>query len=326
MCRHLSTVGNVTHRESDTPRGRALILDKVRMNNGALTNADFINAIYDAELSGSCRRNCVSSYDEVGLLLAARQDIVEMGVAPDHIKALAEELQDVRFQTSGEGDVLYYVDPYTERQPEIIDAFLSIAGPCKLVKGGDTGKALRALGFKKEADIVAKKFIDAVRESGCQTVVTSCPASYDALAGDCLLAEVPILHTSEFLMQKELKGNSAKKCYFLGSDYFTNYKKFECPERLMDLLGYELLPFGTNTEESYAVGEGAVIYDRINPGILEKLCARVCSQRNSESDVLVTCSPFTRYALKEYDPSLKVISIEQAVAQAAGNVYVTCNS
>ena len=32
MCRHLSAVGQVSGRESDTPRGRALIADRVRMH------------------------------------------------------------------------------------------------------------------------------------------------------------------------------------------------------------------------------------------------------------------------------------------------------
>jgi len=52
MCRHLATLGNVTHRESDTPRGHALILDKVRMNEAALNNPHFIKTLYDAPLSG----------------------------------------------------------------------------------------------------------------------------------------------------------------------------------------------------------------------------------------------------------------------------------
>ena len=39
MCRHLSAVGQVSGRESDTPRGRALIADRVRMHPEEIGNA-----------------------------------------------------------------------------------------------------------------------------------------------------------------------------------------------------------------------------------------------------------------------------------------------
>ena len=55
MCRHLSAVGQVSGRESDTPRGRALIADRVRMHPEEIGNADFIEAIYRSDLSGANR-------------------------------------------------------------------------------------------------------------------------------------------------------------------------------------------------------------------------------------------------------------------------------
>ena len=90
MCRHLATLGNVTCKEADTPRGRALILDKVRMDPGNLKNPDYIETIYQSPLSAACRTHCVSSYDEAGLQLAARRDIVEAGLAPERVVKLSE--------------------------------------------------------------------------------------------------------------------------------------------------------------------------------------------------------------------------------------------
>ena len=86
MCRHLSAVGQVSGRESDTPRGRALIADRVRMHPEEIGNADFIEAIYRSDLSGANRFHCDGyhdgkGYDEVGLQLALRRDIVDAGYA-----------------------------------------------------------------------------------------------------------------------------------------------------------------------------------------------------------------------------------------------------
>ena len=40
MCRHLDPVANVSFREADTPRGRALIADSIRMDNSCIENKD----------------------------------------------------------------------------------------------------------------------------------------------------------------------------------------------------------------------------------------------------------------------------------------------
>ena len=55
MCRHLDPVGNVTFREADTPRGRALICDRIRMDAANLSNADYIDTLYRSALSAANR-------------------------------------------------------------------------------------------------------------------------------------------------------------------------------------------------------------------------------------------------------------------------------
>ena len=158
MCRHLPPVGNVTFKEADTPRGRALIADKVRMDKENLKNPAYIKTMYESAVSAANRYHCVSHYDEAGLVLALRQDIVEAGLAPECVVELASELGEVDFKVSGEGETLYYVDSYS-------DASAAPAG-CKTISGGDTGKALQVLGFAEEAAKVFAKFKAAVAASG----------------------------------------------------------------------------------------------------------------------------------------------------------------
>ena len=309
MCRHVATLGNVTFKESDTPRGRALILDKVRMDKNHLNNLDYIETLYQATLSAACRFHCVSDYDETGLVLAARCDIVEAQLAPEHVNALAKELQQVNFTVEGQGNVLYYRDPYSENA----DAFTD----CKIITGGDTGKALEVLGFVKESRAVFAKFKAAVASSDCKTLVTSCPASYDMLKDK--LTGVTVMHSSQYLLKKPLPKKSGKVCY-LDSDFLKNYNdNLSAPRDLLEKCGYELVPFGITTEESYAVGEGAVVYDKLYPDLTKKLCDRIVELTDdAETDVLVTASPYTQHALKTFAPQLNVLSLEQATRQSQG--------
>ncbi len=303
MCRHLAAVGNVTFKEADTPRGRALIADKIRMDKENLKNPDFIKTIYECELSAANRYHCVSSYDETGLVLALRRDIVEAGLAPEDVMELAAKLGEAEFKVSGEGDTLYYVDSYS---------YVSSApAGCKTISGGDTGKALEVLGFADEAAKVFDKFKAAVAASGCKTVVTSCPASYDMMKDK--LDGIKVVHTSGFIPGKPGSGS----IYYLDSDYLKNYQENAVsPGEILSGLGYTIKPFGTNQEESYSAGEGAVVYDQLCPGLAEKLCGRIVELAdNPETDILVTASPYTRNVLNKYAPQLKVMLVDQVMKE-----------
>ena len=335
MCRHLDTVGNVTFKEADTPRGRALILDRVRMDKENLKNPDFIDTIYKCALSASCRHHCVSSYDETGLVLAARRDIVGAGLEPEKVKQLSSELKaNVTLKLEGSsGGMIYYVDSYTAaKQPAIAEAFkriLTAAGVNCRILTGDSGKALLALGYKDAAKAIAGKLRNAVVKSGCKILVTSCPASLDAFKNDypelgaAFGADIRILHTSELMLELvergklKLKFHKTGKVCYLQSDFLENYNQLgEVPLKLLKKLGGHTAGFGTNCEESYAAGEGAVVYDRLQPQILRLLCNRIADLVDSpDTDVLLTVSPYTKYALATFSKkTLNVISLEELVA------------
>ena len=92
MCRHLSAVGNVTFSETDTPRGRALLLDRALKDPNLLADASVIETIYKHECSASCRMHCVSHFDETGLILAARRDTVSEKNEPEIVRQVKEKL------------------------------------------------------------------------------------------------------------------------------------------------------------------------------------------------------------------------------------------
>ncbi|OGV67734.1 MAG: hypothetical protein A3K19_10875 [Lentisphaerae bacterium RIFOXYB12_FULL_65_16] len=349
MCRHLATVGNVTFRESDTPRGTALILDKVRRDPALLQCADYVECLYRNALSGACRKHCVSSYDEVGLVLAAREDIVAVGAAPKAVAVLAETLErtgnpfgaaartGAKRRAATTADVLYFVDPYAaHKQPEIAAAFLAAAKALGVkvlpVEGVDAGKALLVLGYRDQAAKAAKRVRKLVAESGCKTVVTSCPACFDAFKNDYprlgagFGAKVAIEHSGAFLL-KVLEAKKPKiskrgkaKVFYLDSDFLRNYNGIvDEPRALLRALGLALLPFGTNPEESCACGEGAVVSDVLHPGVVSLLRARVEELADDPAhDTLVVASPYTKHVLVSGVRPLKVKTLDEVVAERIG--------
>ncbi|MBI5686268.1 MAG: hypothetical protein HZC54_14440 [Verrucomicrobia bacterium] len=303
MCRHLDPVGNVTFQESDTPRGRALILDTIRMKNESLRNRDFIATIYRSALSGANRYHCVSHYDEVGLVLAARKDIVEAGLAPENVKALTETLSRATFTVKGKGTTLYYGD------------HLELYPGCKIVSGGDPGKALEVLGFGDDSQKVFDRFRSAVVASKCTTLIVAEPSAYDFLKDK--FDGIEVVHCSEHLLSGKWKAKPARKAFYLESDFLKNYDgNPAAPRELLARYGYTLTLFGTNNEESYSVGEGAVVFDELNPGLCEKLCRRVYDLAgNLKTALFITPSRYVKATLTKYNPQIRVMTLEEAVAQ-----------
>lgn len=340
MCRHLATTANVTFREADIPRGIALILDRVRMNPEALNNPDFIRTLYDSTLSAACRKHCVSHYDEAGLVLAARRDVVEQGLAPEAVQHLADALVAdfaPRLEGGG-GNVLYLrISANEEDDAPVAKAFETIqrkasgAAPRVLV-ANDSGKAVSVLGFTEQAKAMAARLADCVRQSGCDTLVTSCPATFDALKNDYPAwgvqwgKEVKIYHTStwiaELLETQQLKPRATVEdglsYAYIDSDFLRNYNDISSiPRDVLRAFGYVLKPFGTNDEESFALGEGAVVFDRIRPGLTSLLKQRLQMHMDCPEDVIITASPYTRRILATTDATeqpIVVRSIEEVVA------------
>lgn len=346
MCRHLSTVANVTFRESDTPRGAALLLDRVRRDPALLANADYVACLYRNALSGACRKHCVSGYDEVGLVLAARADIVAAGTAPAVVQALVDTLErtgnpfglaahaGALANRPSDAEVLYLVDPYTQhRRPEVAAAFLTALGAlgikAQVVEGIDTGKALHVLGYRDHAAAAAKRLQRLVADSGCKTVVTSCPACFDAMKNDLprleagFAADIAIEHSATFLLKtlRDRKLNAAPRAttraFYLDSDFLRNYNGIiEEPRELLRAVGLEPVPFGTNAEESYGCGEGAVVYDVLQPEVTALLRARIEALCDDPAhDLLVVASPYTKHVLTAGTRPLNVKTLDEVVAE-----------
>ncbi len=189
MCRHLSAIGNVRFTEVDTPRIRAAMLYGLRTGTNSFDDEDFVDALYRQDLSACCVHHCVNHYDENGLALAARADVVEAGKAPEAVKKLAAKfVKSVGWKAEGTGDVAWFLDETTAADKAVVAAtkklFAAAKVSPKIITGGSIGKALKVLGFLPEAKAAAEQFAAFLKAEGVKTLLVSNPAAASALKQD----------------------------------------------------------------------------------------------------------------------------------------------
>ena len=335
MCRHLSAIGNVRHTEVDTPRVRAAMLYGLQTGTNSFDDADFVDALYRQDLSACCVRHCVNHYDENGLALAARADVVEAGKAPEAVKALAADLaatsawkiagpSSAKAAEGKNGDLAWFLDATTASDKAAVTAAKKLFAAAKAtpatITGGCIGKALKILGYLPEAKAAAEKFADFLKKAGVKTLVVSNPAAYNALNKDYadfgVKLPCKVLHISQYVLQAKIKfaKKPATPVYPLADDFLRNYDNIDAPEKLLKALKAETKPFGTNDSESYCCGEGAVVLDKLHPELVEALAQYVAARADDpKKDVLVVASAFTKRALAK--ANLKAVTLEELAAQ-----------
>ena len=324
MCRHLSAIGNVRFTEVDTPRVRAAMIYGLRTGTNSFDDEDFVEALYRQDLSACCVHHCVNHYDENGLALAARADVVEAGKAPEAVKKLAAKLIGSSvWKSEGKADVAWFLDETTAADKAVVAAakklFAAAKVSPKVITGGSIGKALKVLGFLPEAKAAAEKFAAFLKTEGVKTLVVSNPAAFDALTKDYpefgVKLPCKVFCFSGFLNQAKVKfAKKAGEVYYLADDFMRNYDGCTCPETLLKTLKADNKPFGTNDEETYCCGEGAVVLDKLHPELVKALAEYVAARADDpKKDKVVVLSVYTKKALVKYG-KLNVVTMEELAA------------
>ena len=324
MCRHLSAIGNVRFTEVDTPRVRAAMIYGLRTGTNSFDDEDFVEALYRQDLSACCVHHCVNHYDENGLALAARADVVEAGKAPEAVKKLAAKfVKSIGWKAEGKGDIAWFLDDTTAADKDVVAAakklFAAAKVAPKIITGGSIGKALKVLGYLPEAKAAAEKFAAFLNAEGVKTLVVSNPAAFDALTKDYpdfgVKLPCKVFCFSGFLNQVKVKfAKKAGEIYYLADDFMRNYDACTCPETLLKTLKTVLKPFGTNDEETYCCGEGAVVLDKLHPELVKALAEYVAARADDpKKDKIVVLSAYTKRALVKYG-KLNVMTMEELAA------------
>ena len=324
MCRHLSAVGNVRFTEVDTPRIRAAMIYGLRTGTNSFDDEDFVDALYRQDLSACCRHHCVNHFDENGLALAVRADVVEAGKAPEAVRKLAAKFaKSSSWKIEGKGSLAWFLDESTASDKAAVASAKKLFAAAKVspavITGGSIGKALKVLGYLPEAKAAAEKFAAFLTENGVKTLVVSNPAAVNALKQDYpgfgvkLPCEVKSL--AGFAVQSKVKfAKAAGEVYALADDFIRNYQGCKCHENLLAALKAVCKPFGTNDEETYNCGEGAVVLDKLNPGLVKTLAEYVAARADDpKKDRIVVGSVYTKRALVKYG-KLNAVTIEELAA------------
>ena len=324
MCRHLSAIGNVRFTEVDTPRIRAAMLYGLRTGTNSFDDEDFVDALYRQDLSACCVHHCVNHYDENGLALAARADVVEAGKAPEAVKKLAAKfVKSVGWKAEGTGDVAWFLDETTAADKAVVAAtkklFAAAKVSPKIITGGSIGKALKVLGFLPEAKAAAEQFAAFLKAEGVKTLLVSNPAAVSALKQDYpefgVKLPCDVKCVAGFVVQSKVKfAKAAGEVYALADDFLRNYVGCGCMGKLLAAVKAVNKPFGTNDEETYCCGEGAIVLDKLHPELVKTLAEYVAARAdNPKKDRIVVASAYTKRVLVKYG-KLNVVTLEELAA------------
>lgn len=355
MCRHVCTMGLATGWESDTPRGRSLVLFKV-LRGHAEYNEDLVASIYRCCLCGMCQAWCKGDYTPPEAILAARRDIVEAGLEPEAARRIKANLlktdnpfglpAEDRFKNieppkntgdSRTAEVLYYVGCDTAwHRPEIANAFLRVLQhaniPVSLLDDEQsTGKPLTVLGYVDEAKQMAESLSAKIKSSGCRIVVTTCPSSFDALKNDYPamgvdLDGIEVLHASQYLDRLVSEGKLAPKQQLdqtvavLDSDRLGRFNSiFDEPRRLVQAIpGATLKEMAWTRDMAHSSAETGGVMALLEPQLVPPLAERILEEaRRAEVQVLATSCPVTKQALMEIgDETIEIRDLVELIADS----------
>ena len=353
MCRHVCTAGVVSGKESDTPRGRGLILFKA-LKGHIDWDADTVETLYRCCLCGLCQAWCKAGCSPPEAVLAARADVVAQGKEPERVREIKDRLlatgnpfglpPDARFQALTASDlfrpkaqVLHYVGCDTAYlQPEIANALIRILRAARvdfslLRDERSTGKPLWLLGYRTKARAMAERLVQQIRATQCRTLVTGCPSSFDAFTRDFPamgldLGRIEVLHTAQYLdrlfQEKRFVPSKAavSSATVLDGTYLGRTRAvFDEPRRVLGRLpGLALREMAWSRELAYSSGEPGGIFRLLQPELSRLMAVRVLAEAaETGAQVLVTTCPATKAALAEAKhASPQVLDLAEVVDQA----------
>lgn len=355
MCRHMCTVSIASGKESDTPRGKALILFKT-LAGYIDYDDDLIDTLYRCCLCGMCETWCQAKCLPAVAVVAARADVVAMGREPAKVKKIMESLTshgnpfglpaDKRFAAIDTKDlvrpkaeVLYYVGcDAAYHQPEIAGAMIRSLRAAKVEFGilpdeHATGKQLFLLGYREQARVQAESLVAKIRRTGCKLLVTTCPTALEAFLVDYPamgidLSGIEVLHATQYLERLaddgrlRLRPTIVDVVAVLDGTYLgRHHKVFDEPRSLVGRTATNPVKEMVWTRElAYSCGEPGGVFQLLQPGLSADLCGRVLEEATKSGvKLLATTCPATKTAIAASGrPGPAVRDVVELVADALG--------
>jgi Fe-S oxidoreductase len=327
MCRHVASVEYVTHKETLSPHGWALVIASVK--RGLLEwNADTVDVLYSAPDNGNSRAHCVTNQPLPEAIAAARAEVARLNLAPPIVYEVGAALKEwgtpfARRKpgiVNGEGDVALFVgDEVQYLWPNCLKATLEILqklsiNPVLIGVGRNNGYLASSLGLPELAAELGQATLAELKATGARLMLVLSPGDYftfhqlypERLGIDWPEA-VELLELTTFLAD-QLEGGEIR---FKRSDVAAAYAYIDPthavrvpgrhgdPRKLLaSVLSGESRELFWRRERAHPVGSTALQFTR--PDIAAKLTlARLEDARRSGAELLVTDDAGTLSKLSE---------------------------
>jgi Fe-S oxidoreductase len=193
MCRHTCPVGHVTHKESLTPHGWALLIASTRRGL-AVWNEETVDVLYQCSDCGNCHTHCVTEQPLPEAIVAARAEVVRLGLAPAVVGELDQALREwgnpyvaeAPRGATGQGDTALFVgDEARYLRPSSLESALRLlraAGvePVLIGDGLNNGYLAGSLGLPDTARDLVRANLAELQASGAQKLLVLSAGDYYA--------------------------------------------------------------------------------------------------------------------------------------------------
>lgn len=325
--------------DSYTARGRFMVLRDIV--EGKDIDEDVADLFYTCLECGSCKEVCISQLGEgidvPGIVEKFRSILVQKGFTRQQHKPLIASIKNydnpwympryrkaewaAPFDLPEKGDILFFagcscslLNPHLAQSVirifEILDIPLAYSGK----KETCCGSLLKRIGAIKEFEKVKNKNLELFKESGAETIVTTCAGCYRTLKLDY---GVNVLHITDFLdnyrREHGLTVNpfDKKVTYHDPCHLGRHCGVYIQPRNLINAIpGIDFQEMRRNKEFAWCCGSGAGIktYD-------PHLAVTIAKERRSEADgrLIVSTCPYCEANLK--DAGAQVVDLAELYAQ-----------
>jgi Fe-S oxidoreductase len=319
---------------SSTPGGRIRMLKEISTaaSPETLSPQACAHALFSCTLCGRCKIDCSVGINSPTMWLEARERLVRQGLELDSLKALAvvvEETGNIAGKTNSQrqqwaarlpmykeisskrgAEAVYFVGCVTSFYPTVQDIARSFARTLSkaqvdfMLLGGEEhccGYPLISAGHTDQAVSRMKHNIRAVKATGGQTLLVTCPGCYRMWKHEYqrLTGEHPgieVLHASEFVWRLIKKGRirpgrlNGLFTYHDPCDLGRVSGIYEAPRLILDLIG-EYVELEESREYSVCCGSGGDLLASNQDLSLSLAQKRLDQVQQTGADTVVTACP-----------------------------------
>ena len=313
MCRFDCPVLEAEKNEATSPSGKMRIAYLIETDR--LDGTDAFELMYKCAGCDACVQWCPFDFSVNDILKGVRADIVADNRTPEDIVKIKEHLEknhtmdkiNVDVKGSEKGDILYFMgctilSEKGEIAEAMIDIFNTVGEKYAIIRDEwCCGAPLINLGFTEVFKHFAEHNVEKIKESGCKTVVCSCPTCaymlrqvYSQMDFEI---KAQVLHSSEYLLSlmkdKKIRfDHLEKECVY--HDPCTLVRKLgieEEPRKVLENIpGMVVKEPYFNRKDTKCCGRGGSL-GSTNPDIAEKIAQKRVAELRKEAECIVTACP-----------------------------------